>query len=171
MSWDTKIKKEITLKMFISIRVCWHSNLFLSSSVWGFPFTVFCRLFLFTVLLPCWCTVCHWLCLIMKIIYCISGFPSMCYMTWSVRTTNKFVYCSSFWLCFPLERCGSGAPPPAGLCLSLCLFKCRRKCVSCIDGRWESLGHGSLLLCWISTCISCRLYQRPTSSWWVFFFF
>lgn len=121
MSWDTKIKKEITLKMFISIRVCWHSNLFLSSSVWGFPFTVFCRLFLFTVLLPCWCTVCHWLCLIMKIIYCISGFPSLCYMTWSVRTTNKFVYCSSCWLCFPLETCGSGAPPPGSASPSVSL--------------------------------------------------
>lgn len=166
MSWDTKIKKEITLKMFISIRVCWHSNLFLSSSVWGFPFTVFCRLFLFTVLLPCWCTVCHWLCLIMKIIYCISGFPSMCYMTWSVRTTNKFVYCSSFWLCFPLERCGSGAPPPGSASPSVSL-NVDTSVFHDVKTVGENVWAGSSFLCWISTCISCRLYPRPTSSWLV----
>ena len=50
------------------------------------------------MLLPFWCTVCHWLRLIMKIIYCVSGFPSMCYMTWGVRTRiNLFtVACSCF---------------------------------------------------------------------------
>lgn len=40
-----KSKKEITLKILISICVCWHSNIFLSSSVWGFPFTVFVDFF------------------------------------------------------------------------------------------------------------------------------
>lgn len=66
----------------------------------SFTFKLFCRLFLFTVLLPFWCTVCHWLRLIMKIIYCVSGFPSICYMTWGVcATINLFtVACSLF--CF-----------------------------------------------------------------------
>lgn len=50
------------------------------------------------MLLPFWCTICHWLRLIMKIIYCVSGFPSMCYMTWGVRARiNLFtVACSCF---------------------------------------------------------------------------
>lgn len=103
MSWDTKIKKESHLNINFYLCLLAFKHLFLKHCCVRVPFHFqpFCRLvfsFLFTVLLPFWCTVCHWLRLIMKIIYCVSGFPSLCYMTWGVRARiNLFtVACSCF---------------------------------------------------------------------------
>lgn len=61
------------------------------------------------MLLPLWCTVCHWLRLMMKIIYCVSGFPSMCYMTWGVcATINLFTVASSPFVPAPVMRLRGG---------------------------------------------------------------
>lgn len=107
MSWDTKIKEESNLNYNFLVSAGIQTLHFLDIAVKDFHFifdilfvklSFFFLFFLFTVLWSYGCTVCHWLRWTMKLIYCVTRFPSLCYMTWGVHARiNLFtVACSCF---------------------------------------------------------------------------